>query len=67
MIKDVTGRLKELTWRLLRSLALSLGLEQEYFVNCHQKILEDDGGNWSVMRSLYYPAITGKHAREENK
>ena len=45
---------KELTFRLLRSIALSLGQKQEFFVQSH-RIFTPHG--ITKLRSLYYPAI----------
>ena len=47
---------RELTFRLLRSIALSLGQEKDYFVKCHQ-IFTPNG--ISKLRSIYYPPING--------
>lgn len=47
--------LKLLTRRLLKALALSLDLDPEFFVRCHRNLLKQ--GNWSILRSLFYPPI----------
>ena len=55
--KEISGRLVELTLRMVRTLAVSLDLPEDYFVRCHSKMLR--AGNASKMRSLFYPAIKG--------
>ena len=45
---------RELTFRLLRCIALSLGVEKEFFVKCHQ-IFTPKG--ITKLRSIYYPPI----------
>ena len=47
---------RELTFRLLRAIALSLGQEKEFFVNCHQLFTPR---GISKIRSIYYPPING--------
>ena len=48
---------RELTFRLLRAIALSLGQDKEFFVNCHQLFTPR---GISKLRSIYYPPINGK-------
>ena len=48
---------RELTFRILRALAVSLHQETEFFVRCHGKMFTPDC--ITKLRSLYYPAITG--------
>ena len=48
---------RELTFRILRALAVSLNQEKEFFVRCHGKMFSPD--SITKLRSLYYPAITG--------
>ena len=45
---------KEISHRLLRSIALALGLEKEFLVKCH-RIFTHHG--ITKLRSLYYPPI----------
>ena len=47
---------RELAFRLLRAIALSLGQEREFFVKCHQIFTEH---GISKLRSIYYPPING--------
>ena len=49
---------RELTFRILRALAVSLDQEKEFFVRCHGKMFTPD--SITKLRSLYYPAITGR-------
>lgn len=49
------SRCSALGLRVLRLMALSLGLDQETFVKEHQKIGEK--GNSSTLRSLFYPPV----------
>ena len=56
-LTDLASQSKELTFRLLRSIAMSLGQDKEFFVRCHQKIFTPEC--ITKLRSLYYPPITG--------
>ena len=56
-LKTVAAHLTALKSRILRALALSLGLEKEFFIDCHKNVFRQ--GNLSTLRSLYYPAIKG--------
>jgi len=47
---------KTLAFRILKSLALGLGLDQDFFVLCHQEILGPK--SISKLRSIYYPALS---------
>ena len=48
---------KELTFRLLRAIAMSLGQDKEFFVRCHKKMFTPEC--ITKLRSLHYPPITG--------
>eukprot|EP00094_Tigriopus_californicus_P006531 TCALIF_06288-PA protein Name:"Similar to DDB_G0283291 Probable iron/ascorbate oxidoreductase DDB_G0283291 (Dictyostelium discoideum)" AED:0.34 eAED:0.34 QI:0/0.4/0.16/1/0.4/0.5/6/0/328 len=50
-------RLLSLSFRILEALALGLGLNPKFFVDCHQLMIQK--ANSSKLRSLYYPAILG--------
>ena len=54
---DLATHSKELTFRLLRAIAISLNQDKEFFVQCHKKMFTTDC--ITKLRSLYYPAITG--------
>ena len=47
---------RELSFRLLRAIALSLNLPREFFVKCHDMFTPDC---MTKLRSLYYPPING--------
>ncbi len=53
----LAGGLKPLARRILRAMALSLGLEGDFFEKRHRNIIADGSG--SKLRALYYPAIKG--------
>jgi len=55
-LEDLIMKSTELTFRILRALALSLGLEQEYFVEREKDMFTDNCH--SKLRSLHYPPIT---------
>ncbi len=55
--KTMKAVLTPLVVRFFRALALSLGLEREYFVERHRFMIAD--GNSSKLRALYYPPIKG--------
>jgi len=48
---------KELTFRILRAIALSLNVDQEYFVD-NQKLVFNPG-SITDLRSIYYPPLQG--------
>ncbi|XP_067275123.1 uncharacterized protein [Pseudorasbora parva] len=48
-------RCKELSLRVLRLMALGLGLDSEVFISVHKHIGSD--GNATTLRSLYYPPV----------
>ena len=56
-LTDLATQSRELTFRLLRALALSLNQEKEFFVRCHNKMFTPEC--ITKLRSLYYPAISG--------
>ena len=58
MFRGLRAALVPLALRVLRSLALSLGLDRDFFALRHRRVI--DRGNCSKMRSLYYPPITGE-------
>ncbi|XP_026221781.1 UPF0676 protein C1494.01-like [Anabas testudineus] len=55
-------RCKELSLRVLRVMALSLGLDPELFLNAHSLIGTDKNG--TTLRSLYYPPVESEKAKE---
>ncbi|GAA6215289.1 UPF0676 protein C1494.01-like [Lates japonicus] len=55
-------RCKELSLRVLRVMALSLGLDPEVFLSAHRLIGTDENG--TTLRSLYYPAVNSEKAKE---
>ena len=57
-LTDLAVKSKELSFRLMRALALALNLEQEYFVDRTSQIFTGDCV--TKLRSLYYPALEGK-------
>ena len=56
-LTDLAINSKELTFRLLRAIAISLDQEKDFFVRCHRKMFTPSC--ISKLRSLYYPAISG--------
>ncbi|XP_062276105.1 uncharacterized protein si:dkey-10o6.2 [Scomber scombrus] len=55
-------RCKELSLRVLRVMADSLGLDPEVFLGAHRLIGTD--GNGTTLRSLYYPPVNSEKAKE---
>ncbi|XP_019934776.2 uncharacterized protein [Paralichthys olivaceus] len=55
-------RCKELSLRVLRVMAHSLGLDPEVFLGAHSLIGTDENG--TTLRSLYYPAVNSEKAKE---
>ncbi|MCJ8745114.1 hypothetical protein PDJAM_G00126710 [Pangasius djambal] len=55
-------RCKELSLRVLRVMALSLGLDSEVFLKAHSHIGSDENG--STLRSLYYPPVNAGSVKE---
>lgn len=55
-------RCKELSLRVLRVLAHSLGLDPEVFLSAHRLIGTD--GNGTTLRSLYYPPVDSEKVKE---
>uniref|UniRef100_A0A665X2D2 Si:dkey-10o6.2 n=1 Tax=Echeneis naucrates TaxID=173247 RepID=A0A665X2D2_ECHNA len=55
-------RCKELSLRVLRVMAHSLGLDPEVFLSAHQFIGTDVNG--TTLRSLYYPPVNSEKAKE---
>ncbi|XP_070764237.1 uncharacterized protein [Enoplosus armatus] len=55
-------RCKELSLRVLRVMAHSLGLDPEVFLGAHRLIGTDENG--STLRSLYYPSVNREEAKE---
>ncbi|KAM9351536.1 uncharacterized protein ABDE67_006406 [Symphorus nematophorus] len=53
---------KELSLRVLRVLAHSLGLDPEVFLSAHRFIGTDENG--TTLRSLYYPPVDSEKAKE---
>ena len=56
-LKTVAACLVRLKARILRSLALALDLDKEFFMLRHKNVFRE--GNLSTLRCLYYPAIDG--------
>ncbi|KAK1785059.1 hypothetical protein P4O66_018486, partial [Electrophorus voltai] len=54
-------RCKELTLRVLRVMALSLGLESSVFLKAHKCIGSDTNG--TTLRSLHYPPVKSEHVK----
>ncbi|XP_040894879.1 UPF0676 protein C1494.01 [Toxotes jaculatrix] len=55
-------RCKELSLRVLRVMAHSLGLDPEVFLSAHRLIGTDENG--TTLRSLYYPPVDSEKAKE---
>ncbi|KAI3371067.1 hypothetical protein L3Q82_023713, partial [Scortum barcoo] len=55
-------RCKELSLRVLRVMAHSLGLDPEVFLSTHRFIGSDENG--TTLRSLYYPPVNSEKAKE---
>ncbi|XP_028306271.1 2-oxoglutarate-dependent dioxygenase htyE [Gouania willdenowi] len=56
-------RCKDLSLRVLRVMAISLGLDPEVFLSAHRFIGMDK--NTSTLRVLYYPAVNHNNAKED--
>ncbi|KAF7692487.1 UPF0676 protein C1494.01 [Silurus meridionalis] len=55
-------RCKELSLRVIRVLALSLGLDSDVFLKAHRLIGSDKNG--TTLRSLYYPPVKAESVKE---
>ncbi|KAM7397129.1 hypothetical protein PAMP_020126 [Pampus punctatissimus] len=55
-------RCKELSLRVLKVMAHSLGLDPEVFLSTHRLIGTDENG--TTLRSLYYPLVNSQQAKE---
>ncbi|XP_070687439.1 uncharacterized protein [Pempheris klunzingeri] len=55
-------RCKELSLRVLRVMAHSLGLDPEVFLSTHRLVGTDQNG--TTLRSLYYPPVDSEKAKE---
>ncbi|XP_077592810.1 uncharacterized protein LOC144210186 [Stigmatopora nigra] len=55
-------RCKELSLRILRVIAHSLDVDPQVFLNAHRQL--DTDGNLTTLRSLYYPPVNGRLAKE---
>ncbi|XP_068595838.1 uncharacterized protein [Brachionichthys hirsutus] len=55
-------RCKELSLRVLRLMAHSLGLDPEVFLSAHRLVGTD--GNSSLLRTLYYPPVNYEEVKE---
>ncbi|KAM6973099.1 uncharacterized protein FYW47_003204 [Aplochiton taeniatus] len=55
-------RCKELSLRVLRVMAQSLGRDPDVFLSAHRYIGSDENG--STLRSLYYPPVRGESVKE---
>ncbi|KAL3061090.1 UPF0676 protein C1494.01 [Trematomus bernacchii] len=55
-------RCKELSLRVLKVMAFSLGLDPEVFLSAHRFIGEE--GNCSTLRTLYYPPVKHEEVKE---
>ncbi|XP_012717937.2 2-oxoglutarate-dependent dioxygenase htyE [Fundulus heteroclitus] len=55
-------RCKELSLRVLRVMALSLGLDPDVFLHAHRFIGTDENG--TTLRSLFYPPVKSAMAKE---
>ncbi|XP_032790040.2 UPF0676 protein C1494.01 isoform X2 [Daphnia magna] len=53
--------LTELTKRLLTCMALALGLEDNFFVDRHRFMFQDQTKNATTFRTLYYPSLAETH------
>ncbi len=57
VFKNIKSVLEPLALRVYRAVALSLGLDKEFFVKLHKHMIAEN--NSSKLRSLYYPPIKG--------
>ncbi|XP_069019571.1 uncharacterized protein [Embiotoca jacksoni] len=55
-------RCKDLSLRVLRVMAHSLGLDEEVFLSVHRLIGTDENG--TTLRTLYYPPVISEKAKE---
>ncbi|KAK2868391.1 hypothetical protein Q7C36_000262 [Tachysurus vachellii] len=60
---DFFMRCKELSLRVLKVMALSLGLDSEVFLKAHNYIGSDDNG--TTLRSLYYAPVKAECAKKD--
>ncbi len=56
--KKAADTITPLAMRILRAMAVSLGLDKEFFVDRHTLMFDE--GSTTAMRAVYYPAIKGK-------
>ncbi|XP_046448257.1 2-oxoglutarate-dependent dioxygenase htyE-like [Daphnia pulex] len=57
-VTDLALKLSELTRRLLACMALALGLTENYFVDRHRFMFQDQDKNATTFRTLYYPSLS---------
>ncbi len=61
--KTLAENVTSVYFRMLQSIALSVGLEKDYFADFHRKMIKE--GNRSDIRSLYYPPIEGSSSQHK--
>jgi len=63
-IECILPQLSELTLRLLKCLAIALGLEENYFVERHKHMCAEDKQNPTTFRTLFYPSLSASDTLE---
>ncbi|XP_046641102.1 UPF0676 protein C1494.01-like isoform X2 [Daphnia pulicaria] len=56
-VSELVPKLCKLSHRLLRCLAVALGLDEEYFTRCHTMMCQGSDKNATTFRTLFYPSL----------
>ena len=59
-VSQLVPELCRLSHRLLKCLALAIGLEEDFFTQCHQNMCQGSEKNATTFRSLYYPSLADR-------
>ncbi|EFX82448.1 hypothetical protein DAPPUDRAFT_223803 [Daphnia pulex] len=56
---ELAKSLRQLTTNLLKFMAVGLGLDEDYLSSRHRYVFDGVDKNGTMLRSLYYPSLTG--------
>ncbi|XP_046640742.1 uncharacterized protein LOC124326129 [Daphnia pulicaria] len=56
---ELAKSLRQLTTNLLKFMAVALGLDEDYLNSRHRYVFDGVDKNGTMLRSLYYPSLTG--------
>jgi len=63
-IHQILPELSKLSQRLLRCLALALGLEEDYFIQRHKFMCTSTNNNPTTFRTLFYPSLSADEIQQ---